>query len=144
MESLIKLGVMALTGAASAGARHAARRAAIYLAGMIAAAILATAGIGCALAALWLGIRPEIGKVGAWLVLAAILLAAAAVLVLALRGRRDKHEPEDLSASLQSALGDLRALTEQSGEGLRKAIEGREWQLVIAALLAGIFVGRRR
>ena len=143
MESLIKLGLLAATGAATSRARHATRRAAIYLAGMVAVAILAAAGVFCALAALWVVLKPELGRLGAWLVLTAILLAAAAILALVLNHRRERHEPDDISSTLQSALGDLRAFTEQSGEGLRKAVEGREWQLVVAALLAGLFLGRR-
>jgi hypothetical protein len=145
VQSLIKLGLMAVTGAAGAHARQAARRTAIHLGGMIAVAMLGAAGIGCALAALWVVLLPEIGAAGAWVVLAAILLAAAAILAVALQSGRGRHaEPEDMSAAVQAALADLRAFTEHSGEGLKKAIEGHEWQLVIAALLAGLFLGRRR
>lgn len=143
METLIKLGLMAITGAAGEHARNAARRTAIYLAGMIAVALLGIAGIGCALAALWLALRPELGRIGAWLVLAAILLAAGAVLALLLhRGRGKRAEPEDPSVAIHAALGELRALTQSSGAELKKAIEGHEWLLVVAALLAGILAGR--
>jgi hypothetical protein len=141
---LIKLGLMAVTGAAGAHAREAARRTAVYLAGLIAVALLAIAGLGCALAALWVALLPELGALGAWLVLAGVLLVAAAILAFAIQGRREHREPEDLSAAVQAALGDLRAFTEHSGEGLKKAVEGHEWQLVIAALLAGLLLGRRR
>jgi len=145
VQALIKLGLMAVTGAAGAHARETARRTALHLAGMIAVALLAVAGVGCALAALWVALLPEIGALGAWLVLAGMLLGAAAILALALqRGRHREHrEPEELSAAVQAALGDIRAFTEHSGEGLKKALEGHEWQLVIAALLAGLFLGRR-
>ncbi len=144
MESLIKLGLMAVTGAAGERARGAARRTALYLAGMIAVASLGVTGIGCALAALWVALLPQLGVVGAWLVLAAILLAAGAILALLLNRGHTKHaEPEDITAAVRAALEDLRALTEHSGAGLKKAIEGHEWQIVIAALVAGMFLGRR-
>ncbi len=144
MESLIKLGLMAVAGAAGERARGAARRTALYLAGTIAAAAIGIAGIGCALAALWVALLPPLGIVGAWLVLAAILLAAGAILALLLNRGQAKHaEPEDITAAVRAALEDLRALTEHSGAGLKKAIEGHEWQVVIAALLAGMFLGRR-
>jgi hypothetical protein len=110
VESLIKLGLMAMTGAAGERARGAARRTALYLAGMIAVALLGVTGIGCALAALWVALLPQLG---------------------------------DIAAAVRAALEDLRALTEHSGAGLKKAIEGHEWQIVIAALVAGMFLGRR-
>jgi hypothetical protein len=144
VESLIKLGLMAITGAAGERARGAARRTALYLAGTIAVALLGVTGIGCALAALWLALLPQLGLIGAWLVLAAILLAAGAILALLLnRGHRKPEEPVDVGAAIRAALEDFRALTEHSGAGLKQVIEGHEWQIVLGALVAGILVGRR-
>lgn len=130
MDTLIRLGLLAVSGAAADRARRAAAELASQAAALLVSALLAGYALGCAAAALWLLVAPSLGAVGAWLVTAATLAAASIAVLLGLwlwrarRGRRI-HQPP-VANELANWLGD------------------HEWTLIAASLLAGFLSARRR
>lgn len=130
MDRLIRLGLLALSGAAADRARRAAEESASQAAALLAATLLANGALGCAAAALWLLVVPSLGAVGAWLAAAAALAAASIVMLLGLwlwrarRGRCSHHPPV--------------------ANELAHRPSDHEWPLIAISLLAGFLSARRR
>jgi len=134
VDHLLKIGLMALTGGAAAQAGRAAKRTAAYIAGLAFAGVLATGAAVCGLAALWVSLVPEVGMIGAWLIIGAVFLLASAIVLLVtlqIRSRQERIETPP-APPLPSA------------DELKQMVKGLEWPLVAAALAAGLFATRRR
>ncbi|MGD9741497.1 MAG: hypothetical protein AB7F08_01760 [Dongiaceae bacterium] len=134
MDQLLKMGLMALTGGAVAQAGRTAKRTATYIAGLAFAGVLATAAAGCGLAALWVWLVPEVGVIGAWLIVGAVFLLASAIVLLVTLQTHARHERIETPPA--PAL--------PSADELKQMVKGLEWPLVAAALAAGIFATRGR
>jgi membrane protein implicated in regulation of membrane protease activity len=125
----IRLVVMAL--AETGGARNigiAAVRISAAVLCAISLIVLATAAIGCAVAALWIYATPYVGPDGAPLVAAGALLAVCLVLALVARGLlRRKRTASRSTAGPEVLLADATRLFKQHKESV-----------LLAALIAGM------
>ena len=134
MNELARLVALLARASAMRQARPCARRLACVAASVVAAAVLASFALGCALAALWIYARPSLGAAGAPLLVAGVLLVLAlAALLPVWRLRRRRRAPP--------SAGDLAAELLAEAARLTKAHEG---PMLLAALIAGFTAGTRR
>src|SRR2546423_13084299 len=80
MESLLRLALIAGTGASIGGLRRAGRRAAACLAVALAIGLIAAAAIGCFAAAGWYALLPQLGPAWSALIIGLALAFLAAVI----------------------------------------------------------------
>lgn len=130
MDALIKLAVMALARTGAADMAESARRTAATTLLAIVSGVLATASLGCAIAALWIFADSRIGPSGAALATAGCLL----VLCLAVLGllqlvlRRHRRPP---------AVGSPELLLAEA----TRLFKDHKGTLLVAALVAGLLAG---
>ncbi len=103
----------------------------------ILAGILLLAAFGCAVAALWIFLRPQIGPVFTPLAVAGLFLLLAVALLLVSRAVSDGTSARASAAAAGDPLAELatdalRLLREHKGAAL------------LSAVLAGLILGRRR
>jgi hypothetical protein len=132
MGGLLRLAEALLAlGRFTSGLGAALRRGSIALACLLAAALLAIAAIGCAVAALWIYLLPLLGRVGAPLAAAGALAVLAVALLLIARfvlGARP---------SRAQATGDGTA----AAAALARVIKEHKLDMLIAAVTAGLVAG---
>src|SRR5882757_8709276 len=109
MGSLLRLALMAGTGASIGGLQRAGRRVAIGLAAALAIGLIAATAIGCFAAAGWYALLPQLGPAWAALIigLALALLAAVIWAVAERHRRRSALRGDGLMDGLQSQLPDI-------------------------------------
>jgi hypothetical protein len=119
------------SGAAGSIASSADRMAKVGLCAIV-AAVLLTASVGCALAALWIWDVPRLGPAGAPLPVAGILLAGClAAIVLMRHTARLRQAPSSSNATPELLLAEaVRLLKDHKGA------------VLMAALIAGLMAGR--
>ncbi len=100
---------------------------------ILVAALCLLGGICCAMASLWLFALPWLGRVGAPLLVAGVLLVAALALLLSARGRRKRLRPAPVPAGSAALL-----LAE-----LGRAASAGETPILLTALFAGMALGTR-
>ena len=132
MGNLLKLALTALAASSQTSALKAFTGrmiAALVLAGL--ALVMAGAAWGCICAALWIGLTPSLGPVGAPLIVAALCIVVGGILALVAwaltRRRRARVQPE-----LQ-----VEALLSEAGQVIK---EHKGAALILAALL-GMMAG---
>lgn len=109
---------------------------------LVLAGIFAVVASGCAIAALWIYLRPQIGPVLAPLAVAGLLLVLAGALVVLSRviGRQRKKPAAALGDGRNAAADPLAAL---SDDALR-LFKQHKGATLLAAVLAGLIAGRKR
>jgi hypothetical protein len=132
MDALIGSAIMsaARMGTADAVANFA-RRYVLAALGAVAAAVFVTASLGCAAAALWIFAVPQVGPVGAPLVVSGIFLALAlAVAMVSGRGLKRGRRPPPSPPTPDAVLADAMRL-----------FKGQKAAALMAALVAGLAAG---
>ena len=137
MESLLRLALIAGTGASIGGLRRAGRRAAVCLAVALAIGAIAVAAIGCFAAAGWYALLPQLGPAWSALIigLALALLAAVVWAVAERRGRRATPRGDGLLGAVPPELPDI---------DVAGLLERNAGTIMLAAFAAGLFLNRRR
>jgi hypothetical protein len=144
MGSLLRLALIAATGATVGGLEHTGRRLAICLAAAIGIGILGVAAIGCFAAAGWYAMLPELGPAWSALIVG-LALALVAVVIWAIAERRRRRSALLNNAGAGIGLGLLDALPAQLAEiDLGKVLERNAGSIILAAFAAGMFLNRRR
>jgi hypothetical protein len=119
------------SGAAVTIASSADRMAKAGLCAVV-AGVLATASIGCALAALWIWEIPRLGAAGAPLLVAAILLVGGLATLAAMRlVMRPRPAPPPAFAAPELLLAEAMRL-----------FRDRKGAVLLAAIIAGLMAGR--
>jgi membrane protein implicated in regulation of membrane protease activity len=131
--SLLKLALSALASGQSSMKIFTGRMAAAAALGGL-AILLVLAAWGCLCAALWIGLTPSLGPVGAPLAVAGVCLLAAGILALVawglMRRRRPRINPELQAEALLAEAG--RLINEHKGAAL------------LVAALMGMMAGNSR
>jgi len=133
MEQIIKVALMLLTDRRSGGESGATR----MTTGAVCtgyALLTLTAGLACALTALWLYLVPRIGAAGAALAVAGVLLVTSGILMLV---ARSMFTPDDSDEEAP-------AFGEELLEGLREGFEGNKSLALMAAVVAGLIAGSKQ
>jgi hypothetical protein len=134
MEQVIRLALAALSQSAPPNLQRPVSRMG-WSAGLIFLVVLATAtGTMCLLAALWLGLQPEIGATAATACIGAVFLVIAVGLYLGYRAKT--AAPSVASPAMEGAAEIQQLLTETLSKNVGP--------LLIAAILAGVVAGFRR
>jgi CDP-diglyceride synthetase len=144
MEKLIRSALLArATAAVAERVGETARRAAAVVLCVTLAAVFALAAGACALAALWIYLRPQIGPVLAPLAVTLLLLVLAVALLLISRliARGKKAPAATQVIETGAAAGD--SLAALSNDALR-LFQDHKSAALLAALLAGAFAARKR
>jgi len=132
MDQLFKVALMLLTGRQSSQGLGARITAGALWSGL--AAVMMMAGVACILTALWIYLIPRIGPAGAALTVGGILLLFSGILVLVARSSFTPDESE----------ADMPALGEELLEELRESFEEHKGLALLAALAAGLLVGKSK
>jgi hypothetical protein len=132
MDQLFKVALMLLTGRQSSQGLGARITAGALWSGL--AAVMMMAGVACILTALWIYLIPRIGPAGAALTVGGILLLLSGILVLVARSSFTPDESE----------ADMPALGEELLEELREGFEEHKGLALLAALAAGLLVGKSK
>jgi 4-amino-4-deoxy-L-arabinose transferase-like glycosyltransferase len=144
MGSLLRLALLAATGATIGGLEHTGRRLAICLAAAIGVGILIVGAIGCFAAAGWYALLPQLGPAWAALIIG-LALALVAVIIWAVAERRGRRSALRGSGAGIAGLGLLDALPAQLAEiDIGRVLERNAGTIVLAAFAAGMFLNRRR
>ena len=132
MGDLIKFALLFAERVDDRKGRQTIAQVALLAAATLAGASFGFAAIACALVALWLGILPQVGPVGAPLVVAGVLLFMCVVLFAVVRYEL-KPRPQPAAPSVPAVLiaDATRLINENKGS------------VLLAALLAGLAVGGR-
>src|SRR5260221_9877304 len=132
MGSLLKLALSALAASSQTSAL-AAFSGRMVAGGVLAvvAILLAGAAWGCACAALWIGVAPTLGPVGAPLVVAGVCLTVAALLGLGAWQQMRRHRARAVNHLL------LDAVLADAG----KLIQEHKIEAILAAIIAGFVAG---
>jgi hypothetical protein len=142
--SLLRLALIAATGATIGGLEHTGRRLAICLAGAIGIGILLVGAIGCFAAAGWYALLPQIGPAWAALIVG-LALALIAVIIWAVAEQRRRRAALRSSSSGIAGLGLLEALPAQLAEiDIGRVLERNAGTIILAAFAAGMFLNRKR
>ncbi|HVT51003.1 MAG TPA: phage holin family protein [Dongiaceae bacterium] len=141
MESLLRLALVAATGASIGGLERAGRRLAICLAVAVAVGILGAVAIACFAAAGWYALLPQVGPAWAALIIG-LAMAVVAAVVWAIAERRRRRAPPP-STGLLDALP-LAASQLPSGDEMAKMLSKHAGTVMLAAFAAGMFLNRRR
>ena len=132
MDKLLKLALIAFTEN-----RLAQRAKGIPAAAVCAAFAFFTAlgTLGCAIAALWIFLAPQVGAAGAAVWSAVVLLLITAGLGLAAKMSMNAgHHPREGAG--------LAGLEDIAGE-LRRGMSNNKFSVLLAALIAGLLAGRQ-
>jgi hypothetical protein len=140
MESLLRLALVAATGASIGGLERVARRLAIRLAVGLAVGILGAVAIAWFAAAGWYALLPQVGPAWAALIIGLVLVVVAAV-VWAIAERRRRGPPP--SSGLLDGLP-LAASHLPTGDDVAKMLSRHAGSVILAAFAAGMFLNRRR
>jgi hypothetical protein len=142
--SLLRLALIAATGATIGGLEHTGRRLAICLVGAIGIGILLVGAIGCFAAAGWYALLPQIGPAWAALIVG-LALALIAVIIWAVAEQRRRRAALRSSSSGIAGLGLLEALPAQLAEiDIGRVLERNAGTIILAAFAAGMFLNRKR
>jgi len=140
MESLLRLALVAATGAGIGGLERTGRRLAISAAALLAVALVVVAAICWFAAAAWYALLPEVGPAWAALIIGLALVLVAA-LIWAIAERRHRRPPPP-SAGILDALP--RAAAQITDIDLGRVLEKNAGSIILAAFAAGMFLNRRR
>lgn len=144
MGSLLRLALIAATGATIGGLEHTGRRLAICLAGAFGVGILIVGAIGCFAAAGWYALLPEFGPAWTALIIG-LALALLAAVIWAVAERRSRRSALRSSGATVAGLGLLDALPAQLAEiDIGRVLERNAGTIVLAAFAAGMFLNRKR
>jgi hypothetical protein len=137
MGSLLRLALMAGTGASIGGLQRAGRRVAICLAAALAIGLIGAAAIGCFAAAGWYALLPQLGPAWTALVIGLVLAVVAAIIwaIAERRHRRAALRSPGLFDALPSTLPDI---------DVAGALARNAGTIMLAAFAAGMFLNRRR
>jgi hypothetical protein len=137
MESLLRLALIAGTGASIGGLQRAGRRAAVGLGVAVAIGLIAVAAIGCFAAAGWYALLPQVGPAWSALIIGLVLMVLAAVIwaVAERRRRRAALRGNGLLDAVPSQLPDI---------DVAGLLERHAGSIMLAAFAAGMFLNRRR
>jgi hypothetical protein len=130
VEKLIKVAMMVLTDRQSGPGFGARMTTGALCTGF--AIIMMTAGLGCAMAALWIFLEPRIGSTGAALTVAGVLLFASGITMLVARSSFTPDEADENAP----------VLGEELLEELQERFQDHKGLALIVALVAGLVVGR--
>ncbi len=147
MGSLLRLALIAATGATIGGLEHTGRRLAICLAAAIGIGILVVAAIGCFAAAGWYALLPQLGPAWAALIVGLALIIVAVVIwaVAERRGRRAALRASSTGAGIGAGLGLLEELPAHLARvDVGRILERNAGSIVLAAFAAGMFLNRKR
>ncbi len=137
MESLLRLALIAGTGASIGGLQRAGRRVAVCLAVALAIGAVGAAAVACFAAAGWYALLPQLGP--AWTsVIIGLALALVAALIWAVAERRRRRvalRGSGLMDALPSQLPDI---------DVAGLLERNAGTIMLAAFAAGMFLNRRR
>ncbi len=111
------------TGAIIEQAAVTTRRTAADIALMLAAALMGTGAMGCAVAALWIFARPHVGPAGAPLVAAGALALVALILVLL--ARQKAPPPLPVARPVTHPLAPPARLVSAAYDGFLAGLSGR-------------------
>lgn len=118
--------------AESSAARPAGRCVACAAVGTVAAVLCVITASGCALTALWIYLLPEMGPVGAPLVVAGVLLVMCFIMLAVVRyGLTPRAPPPRAAAAPALLLADVTRL-----------VKDNKAPVLLTALLAGLVAGR--
>lgn len=123
--------LMALSAGAAWRARRAMRELGVGAALCVVVALLMLGALVCGAGVIWLALRPELGAIGAWAVLGAILVGLAVLLAVgyAIWRQRSRRAASRVAANLPD---------------LRSVLRGNEWPLIAAGLVVGFLSGLRQ
>jgi hypothetical protein len=140
MESLLRLALVAATGAGIGGLERTGRRLALCLAAALVVGIIAAAAIGCFAAAGWYALLPQLGPAWTALIIGLVLAVVAAV-IWAVAERRRRRLPPPGGGILDALPLAASKLTEID---IGRILEKNAGSIVLAAFAAGMFLNRRR
>jgi hypothetical protein len=131
MDKLLKIALLAFTE------MRLAQRASRFSAAAVCAAFgffTALGTIGCAIAALWIFLSPQVGAAGAalWSALALLLITAVLVFVAKMSVNGQHHHHGESGLPVDEIVGEL-----------RRGMSSNKMSVLLAALLAGLMMGRR-
>ena len=133
MDKLLKIALLAFTE------NRLAQRAKGFSAAAVCAVFAlftALGAIGCAIAALWIFLAPLVGQAGAALWSGFVLLLITGALGLAAKMSMNGNQNQ------REGLGGLGGLEDIAGE-LRRGMSNNKVSMLIAALIAGLLMGRQ-
>ena len=144
MGSLLRLALVAATGATIGGLEHTGRRLAICLAAAIGVGILVVGAIGCFAAAGWYALLPQLGPAWAALIVG-LALAVVAAVIWAVAERRNRRSALRAANTAGVGLGLLDALPAQLASiDVGRVLERNAGSIILAAFAAGMFLNRKR
>jgi O-antigen/teichoic acid export membrane protein len=141
MESLLRLALVAATGASVGGLQRTGRRLVICAAVALGVAIIAAAAVGCFAAAGWYALLPQVGPAGAALIIG-LALAVIAAVVWAIAERRHRKLPPPSSGLLEAL--PFAASQIPSGDDVANMLSRHAGTIMIAAFAVGMFLNRKR
>jgi hypothetical protein len=141
MESLLRLALVAATGASIGGIERIGRRLIILCAVAFAVALIAAAAVGCFAAAAWYALLPQAGPAGAALIIGLALCLVGAV-IWAVAERRRRRLPTSRMGMLEAL--PLAASQLPSGRDVSGALARHAGSVMLAAFAVGMFLNRRR
>ncbi|HVM83524.1 MAG TPA: hypothetical protein VMW18_06520 [Candidatus Binatia bacterium] len=144
MGTLIRLALMAGTGAGIAGLRRAGRKLALCLIAGVAIALLLAAAIGWLGFAVFYAIALSLGPI--WAAALVALGFAVIALIVALCCRRwsggRTYEERPTAAEAAAPIGAVAGL--EALQGLSRVLERNALSVLLAAFVAGMVMNRRR
>jgi hypothetical protein len=142
MESLLRMALIAGTGASIGGLRRAGRRVAICLAVALAVGLIAAGAIAYFAAAGWYALVPQLGPARSSLIVGLALAVLAALVWGVAEVRRRRHLRLRRPGLLEgAAIGGLPQLPDID---LPRMLERNAGTIMLAAFAVGMFLNRRR
>lgn len=134
---LLRLALALTGGGLAPPPRRSLAETASAIAAAAFAALAVVAAVACVAVALWIGVRPWVGPIGAPLVVAAALLVLA--LVAATLARRALRPPAPAVAVPVTTSGSNEALLVEAA----RLVKAHKVPILLAAVLAGVAAGMR-
>ena len=144
MGMLLRLALMAGTGAGIAGIRRAGHKLAVCLIAGVAIALLLAAAIGWLGFAVFYAIALSLGPIWAATLVALGFAVVALIVALCCRrwSRGGAHEERPTAAEAAAPIGAVAGL--EALEGLSRVLERNALSVLLAAFVAGMVMNRRR